>query len=178
MLASILAIVLTAADCATLTRRTTQEIPVTSSPAGAAVIVNGVRQGVTPVELKLHRKLKGQTIRIESPGYNPVEIRLVRRISAGPFLGNLLLGLIPGILPAGAWSVAHDGQGAEMVWFFSAAAFGALFTAGDAGGAGYELAPSVLVITMTKSDGTPRVDTLPVGADGLRNVVWIRVHKE
>ncbi len=89
--------VLLAPNCATLTRRRTQRIPVTSSPVGATVIVNGQQQGVTPLEIQMVRKKKGQVIRIESPGYNPVEIRPQRKMSVGPIIGNVLLGLIPGI---------------------------------------------------------------------------------
>ena len=48
-------------NCATLTRRSAQRIPVTSSPIGAAVIVNGVEQGVTPIEIKLARKQKARS---------------------------------------------------------------------------------------------------------------------
>ena len=51
--------VLLAPNCATLTRNPNQRIPVTSSPAGATVIVNGVQQGVTPLELHLARGGEG-----------------------------------------------------------------------------------------------------------------------
>ena len=43
-------------SCATITRRTEQRIPVTSAPAGATVSVNGVKRGVTPLELRLSRE--------------------------------------------------------------------------------------------------------------------------
>ena len=74
--------ILLAPDCATITRRSKQRIPVTSDPMGATVIVNGVQQGVTPLEIRLARKEKGQVIRIESPGYNPIEIRRKERCRA------------------------------------------------------------------------------------------------
>jgi len=74
--------ILLAPDCATITRRSTQKIPVTSSPAGAMVSVNGVPQGITPVEVKLTRTVKNQIVRIESPGYDAVEIRPKRRTAA------------------------------------------------------------------------------------------------
>jgi hypothetical protein len=53
-----------------------QRIPVTSAPAGATIALNGAALGVTPVEIRLDRKQKNQVIRIELPGYNPVEIRV------------------------------------------------------------------------------------------------------
>jgi len=87
--------ILLSPDCATLTRKKTQGIPVTSSPAGATVSVNGLPQGATPLEVRLARKPKGQVIRIESPGYYPVEIRLETKRSRGLFFRNFLLGLIP-----------------------------------------------------------------------------------
>jgi len=170
--------VLLAPNCATLTRQKTQGIPVTSSPAGATVIVNGIEQGVTPLEVRLARKRKGQLIRIESPGYNSIEIRLMRRVSGLPFLGNLLLGLIPGALPAGAWSMAYDGEGAGVIWIVSAVVFGQLLMAADSRGAGCELVPKELVVTLTKVDGTPRVDTMRIDADELQNVKWIRVRRD
>ena len=155
----------------------------TSDPVGAAVIVNGVRQGVTPLEIRLARKDKGQVIRIESPGYNPFEIRPQRRISAGPIAGNFLLGLIPGAVPAVFYSLEHDdepGDGTRtvLIWMLSAAAFGALFTTIDCAGSGYELNPRDVTVTLSKADGTPRVDTMFLDPDELRNVKWIRVHRD
>ncbi len=91
-----LASILLAPNCATITRRSKQRIPVTSNPVGAAVFVNGVQQGVTPLEIRLPRKEKGAVIRIESPGYRPVEIRPESKESQSLFLRNFLLGLIPG----------------------------------------------------------------------------------
>jgi PEGA domain len=90
-----LASILLASNCATITRKTKQRIPVTSTPVGAAVIVNGVRKGVTPLEIRLARKEKAAVIRIESPGYDPVEIRPEPKRSRGLFSRNFLLGLIP-----------------------------------------------------------------------------------
>jgi len=154
-------------------------MPVTSAPAGATVFVNGERQGVTPLVIRPFRKKKGQVIRIECPGYDPFEIRLIRQTSGGPFLGNMLLGLIPAIAPAGMWSLGHHGQGTLMIWFFSATALGALFTAGDAGcGAIYEFKPKDITVTLTKAAGTPRVRTLLVDAEEFQNVKWIRVLRD
>jgi hypothetical protein len=165
--------------CATVTRTGEQRIPVTSAPAGATVFVNGQRQGVTPVSLWLVRKKKNQVIRIEYPGYNPIEIRPKRRPAGAPFLGNLLLGLIPAIVPASLHSLAHDGEGVMLIWTLYAAAFGALFTAFDSGsGAINDFEPKELTVTLTKADGPPRVDIMLVDADDLRNIKWIRVRRD
>ena len=69
LLFMIFASVLLSPGCAMLTRNSEQRIPVTSSPVGAAVIVNGIWQGVTPLVIKRLRWEKGHVIRIESPGY-------------------------------------------------------------------------------------------------------------
>jgi PEGA domain len=176
-------------SCATLTRKSTQGIPVTSSPAGATIIVNGVQQGVTPLMLVLTRKLRGQVIRIESPGYNPVEIRPERKLSGGAILGNVLLGIIPGTVPVAIYGMAHFfdpflGEESSdtvgfLIWGLGAAVFGGVFTAVDSGnGCGYSLRPTDLTVTLTKAGGTPRVDTVLVDAEDFQNVKWIRVHKD
>jgi hypothetical protein len=170
--------ILLSANCATITRRSKQRIPVTSAPVGATVIVNGVEQGVTPLTIALARKWKGQVIRIESPGYNPVEIRPQRKMSGIPILGNFLLGVYPGFLAALLVAPDDDTMG-PLVWGLSAAAFGAGFTAIDIGyGNGYGLRPTDLTVTLTKANGTPRVDTMLIDAEDFRNVTWIRVRRD
>ena len=174
--------ILLAPDCATITRRSKQRMPVTSDPVGATVIVNGVRQGVTPLEIRLARKEKGQVIRIESPGYNPFEIRPKRKMSAGPIAGNFLIGLIPGFMAAVFYN-ASTGEDdlsttTALIWVLSAAACGAVLTAIDSGGNGYELNPRHLTVTLSKADGTLRVDTMFLNPDEFRNVKWIRVHRD
>jgi len=175
--------ILLAPDCATITRRSKQRIPVTSDPVGATVIVNGVQQGVTPLEIMLARKEKGQVIRIESPGYNPFEIRLRRKMSGGPIAGNVLIGLIPGAVPAFAYKLNNDEDPSVatttiLIWALSAAACGAALTAIDSGGSGYELNPIDLTVTLSKANGTLRVDTMFLNPDEFRNVKWIRVHRD
>jgi len=174
-----LASVLLSPSCATLTRIGGQRIPVTSAPTGATVFVNGQRQGVTPLSLWLVRREKNQIIRIECPGYNPIEIRPRRRPSGAPFLGNILLGFIPATVPAALHSLAHDGEGGMLIWTLYAAAFGALFTAVDSGsGAINDFEPKELTVTLTKADGPPRVDTMLIDVEDLKDVKWIRVRKD
>lgn len=186
---TILLSVLCASNCATITRKRTQRIPVTSSPVGATVSVNGSVKGVTPLEVGLARNKKGQVIRIESPGYNPVEIRPQRRLSGGTIVGNFLLGLIPAYVPAKVWNdsyVEHAsiGPGWEFsaqlvaVWGLSAAAFAGLFTLIDSTGDGYTLTPKELTVNLQKADGPPRVDSILIDAEDFRNVTWIRVRRD
>lgn len=179
----ILSSILLTPDRATITRRSKQRIPVTPDLVGATVIVNGIQQGVTPLEIRLARKKKGQVTRIESPGYNPIEIRLKRKMSAGPIAGNVLIGLIPGVVPAFAYNMEHDdelnaGTMTILIWVLTAAACGAVFTAIDSGGSGYELNPKDLTVMLSKAAGTLRVDTMFLNPDEFRNVKWIRVHRD
>jgi hypothetical protein len=176
--------VLLTPNCATLTRKRTQRIPVTSSPVGATVFINGVQQGVTPLELNLMRGEKGQVIRIEYPGYNPYEIRPKRNVSILPILGNVLIAAACGITTATVWSHAHDeeiwgGFKAMTIGFGAICGFTGLFTLLDVGFTkGYEFNPRDLTVTLTKADGPPRVDTMLINADDFRNIKWIRVHTD
>jgi len=157
---------------------------VTSFPAGAAVIINGMAIGVTPLAIRLPRWEKGHVIRIESRGYNPVEIRLQRKFSADLIPGNFLLGLVPGILPALAWLGSSHTRPSEektilSIYFKSAAVLGGIFALTDIGsGKAYTATPENLTATLTKADGRPRVDTMIIDADDFLNVKWIRVHRD
>lgn len=182
-----LASVLLAPNCATITRKLKQRIPVTSTPAGAAVIVNGVQQGVTPLEIRLARKAKGAVIRIESPGYRPVEIQPGTKRSRGIFFRNFLLGLMPAtpvfIYLGSRWGDEanpgeHPIENAALISVLAAAAVGAVFTAIDGQGAGNELEPKELNVTLEKADGPPRVDIIVIDADRFGDIKWIRVRRD
>jgi hypothetical protein len=171
--------VLLASSCAMMTRKSTLRIPVTSYPAGATVSVDGQLKGVTPIGLHLSRKRPNLVIRIEYPGYHPVEIRTMKKTWGGAFIGNILLGLLPGCVPAAAYSLSHDGRGAEVIWVLSAAGFGAIFTAFDnLSGAANTIEPMELTVTLKRSDGTDRVETVLIDADDVRNIKWIRVRRD
>ena len=169
--------VLLAVSCAGIINGSEQRIPVTSTPGGATVFVNGIRQGTTPLGLYLVRKHKGPVIRIESPGFDPVEIRVGKKASGLTFLCNMAAGLPLAIPLAARQSMAHDGEGVLPVWLLWAAAFGAAFTVFDTvTGSINEFDPKEIVVTLKKSNGPPRVDTILVDAIDLRNLKWIRVH--
>ncbi len=178
--------ILLSPNCASLTQEKiqgekTQRIPVTSSPIGATVFVNGVEQGRTPIEIMLVRRQRGQVIRIESPGYNPFEIRMRRGLPAGPALGNVLSG---GIAGYGIGLALHylEGVGGQSPWAVylipMSAAIGSLFLVDFAVGQGHAFKPKELTVTLTKADGTARVDAMLIDSDDLRNVKWIRVRKD
>jgi hypothetical protein len=175
-------------SCATLTRSRSQKVPVTSNPVGATVIVNGAQKWVTPLELRLPRNKKGQVIRIESEGYNPVEIRLQRKMPGGTYISNFLFGFVTGAVVTFAWAEARrEAIGEEGIdevpglipfWILSSLAFGTIFTVFDGSGSGYSLNPGDLAVTLTKADGMPRVDTIFIDAEDFQNIKWIRVRRE
>ncbi len=170
--------------CATLTQTSQQRIPVTSYPAGAVVTVNGVAQGAAPLEIRLPRRGKDHVIRIESPGYDPVEIRLRRKFSPAVPLGNFVLGLVPGAVPAIAWlgdshtKLEHKEGLIMSIWALSAVALGGIFTLTDIGQGRYILEPNVITVTLKKADGPPQVDTIHIETDNLRNITWIRIRRD
>lgn len=167
-------------NCATVIWHKTQGIPVTSSPAGATVIVNGVQQGMTPLVINLPRKQKGQVIRVESPGHNTVEIRTKRRLAGSSLFGNFAAAGGLGFL--GAINMNWLGGGSDIDvgrWGKNAGIFFAVFMLVDLiSGSGYELKPTWLNVALTKADGPPRVDTMVVDADDFLNIKWIRVRRD
>ncbi len=181
---AVLTILASSAACASVIRRATQRIPVTSAPIEARVSVNGEPQGITPVEIKLHRGRKDQVIRIESDGYDPLEIRPARKLSPGPVIGNFLIGLIPAIVPAMAYSMAHDedpnvASMSFLIWGGGAAAVGGLLTVLDTGGGpGFELRPREIIVTLAKTKGQPMTRTVLLTPGEFENVTWIRVHRD
>jgi hypothetical protein len=174
----LLASLLISAGCATLTRGDSkQPVPVTSSPAGATIIVNGVRKGVTPMQIWLTRKTKDQVIRIEYPGYDPVEIRMIRTYSSFHALANGVLGLVVGSAVATAWYLASDETAPD--WSIClGTAIGGFLLIDVATRAGYTLTPKDLTVTLTKAGGSPRVHTVLLDAEDFRNVKWIRVRRD
>jgi len=167
-------------NCATLMRGTSQKIPVTSSPAGAKIIVDGEEMGYAPLELKLKRKKKGHIIRIVKPGYNPLEIRIARKTSAGlsgignvfygalGFVGGELLAIvISGELPLARTLPLFIGGGI-LAWV------GAI-TIDFLSGANYTISPAQLNVTLSKIEGEPRPDLILLDAQQFQNIKWIRI---
>ena len=92
--------------CATIMQGSKQSIPVSGSPAGATVILNGQIMGSTPLILKVARK-EDHTLTIEKEGYEPTEIELKRRFSV-LFIGNILIGGLVGMGVDAATGAMYD----------------------------------------------------------------------
>jgi len=178
-------------NCATLIIGTSQKIPVTSNPPGATIIVNGFVAGHAPMILKLERKKKIHVIRIESPGYNPLEIRMVRKSSpALSVLGNMVfggLGLCGGFITGLALLILipHDfesggpDKGKTLVYscaigYAILAWLGAIYKDYKSG-ANYSLSPAQLNVTLEKQEGEPQPDLILLDARQFGNIKWIRI---
>jgi hypothetical protein len=178
----LLASTLFLANCATLARSRTQRIPVTSTPAGAAVVVDGQPIGVTPILISLSRRQKDPVIRIESPGYDPVEIRPTRRVAGRSIPGNILLGLVCAYAVPIIQKSGFDTG--EMGAFYLGIAlrtvgFAGLFEVLDLGSKnGYEFQPRELFVTLKRTEGQPRVDSILLDADEFESLKWIRVRRD
>ncbi|HEV7920526.1 MAG TPA: translation initiation factor 2 [Thermoanaerobaculia bacterium] len=95
-------VVLFSIGCASIAHQTTQQVPVTSSPAGAAVTVacgdvNNDPKLVTPTVVTVHRKPARCTISLAKEGYEPAHVDLQRQMS-GWYLGNVIFGGIIGLI--------------------------------------------------------------------------------
>jgi hypothetical protein len=182
-----LASALLASNCATITRRAEQRIPVTSAPAGATVIVDGKVAGQAPLVLTL-KKNRSHRVRIEQEGFNPMDLVMTRKLTARTFITLLYIpigamgGLVSGLIfqlvtnPDVSWDTPPT---ALAVGTIVGGALGAAGLVADmTTGANHSLSPKVLDVTLTKADRTPRVDTKVLDADDFRNVKWIRVHRD
>jgi hypothetical protein len=76
--------------CASIVKGTTQDIPVTSTPLGAEVRIDGDKVGQTPTSVEAKRKTD-HLIVIEKEGYQPESIAVTRNIGGAVF-GNIIAG--------------------------------------------------------------------------------------
>lgn len=98
------------ASCGTIVNGSKQSVYVNSTPAGAAVMVDGEQRGVTPCELQLERG-KAYELTLDKKGYKPASA-YVRREPSGWVCGNVFLGGIIGILvdagSGGLWKLEPE----------------------------------------------------------------------
>ena len=97
LLAALIGATSLSTGCATITRGSTQEIAVDSTPQGATVETSGATY-TTPAAIKLKRSI-GHKLNFSKAGYQPASAVVTPSISGGGaagMAGNLLLGGIVG----------------------------------------------------------------------------------
>jgi hypothetical protein len=86
--------------CATITRGTTQQVTVESSPPGAAVrTTTGFTCEATPCTFKMPRK-EGFNVTISKDGYKPATVTVESKVAGGGaagFAGNIIAGGVIGM---------------------------------------------------------------------------------
>jgi hypothetical protein len=89
-------------NCGSIVHQTTQQVRVSSEPAGAAVTVacgdvHNDPKLVTPAVVTLHRKPEYCGVKLNKEGYAEKELKFGRKMS-GWYLGNVLVGGIIGLV--------------------------------------------------------------------------------
>lgn len=92
-LAGIAVLVMT--GCATVIHGTRQDVGISSTPPGAAVTIDNLQSGTTPVFAKLRRK-ENHVVRISLPGYQSTDFTLTSSVS-GWVWGNVAIGGLIGL---------------------------------------------------------------------------------
>ena len=94
-----IALALSCGACATVTRGTTEQIQITSEPAGAEVRTSLGHSCVSPCTIQVGRKDEF-TVTVAKPGYRSQDIPVTTRVSGGggvAFAGNVILGGVIGM---------------------------------------------------------------------------------
>jgi len=168
-------------NCATIISGTSQEIPVTSNPSGAKIIVDGKEIGYAPLNLKLKKK-RNHIIRIEKEGYNPLEIRIISKLlpKGNTSIGNILLGGTAGWV-LGLF-LARLLEGVRTLWISeSTTTIGSVlgilvaYRIDSKSGANYTLSPKDLNVTLKKIEGKPQPNLILINAEHFQNIKWIRI---
>ena|ERR1035437_7116057 len=90
--------------CATIFAAKTQSLSVTSEPTETEVYANGLKMGVTPVELDLKAD-KSYIIEFRKEGFQTITKVVNTKVGPGWIVLDVLMGVIPVIVDAstGAW---------------------------------------------------------------------------
>ncbi len=104
--------------CASIVHGTKQEIPFSSDPPGAVVMVNGEQRGVTPTTITLKRGRDHQVI-FKLDGYDDLLINLEKEMDTGWYIfGNLfswgVIGWVVDIANGAAYKLSEDELHAAM----------------------------------------------------------------
>lgn len=178
--------------CGVLTLGTSQKIPLTCTPPGAVVHVDGVRVGVAPTVLRL-KKTRDHTVRITKDGYDPLVVDLVREPVPGRgdrFEGRLggrtgfiicdiALGAVGGgLIGGGLGLVLRNGSHgsspvAGSVFWAGVVAVPIIALAWDSASQPWNrFSPATLELVLRKSDGGPIVRYVRLDRGSAR---WIRI---
>jgi hypothetical protein len=172
-------------SCATIIRGTSQEIPVTSNPIGAKIILDGDEMGITPLNLRFKRK-RNHVIQIEKQGFNPFMIRTTSNISLLSTLGNIVpwgypLGGLLGF-SLGMWLTQDDDDFGEGLGKIGTGAilgiilgWGFAVWVDSSSGAKYSLFPKELNVTLTKIGKDTQPDFIIIDAEKFQDIKWIRI---
>ena len=176
-----------AQSCSLLNEKFTQKVPVTSNPAGARIIVDGKDTGQAPLILTL-KKNKSHTIRIEKEGYNPTELRVLRKMKARAIFEVLAVPIVALGTGLAVFLVQLAVTNAEKSYetynrtftitvFISGSAATAAVIADMTSGANHSLSPRELDVTLTKVEGQgpPQVGVIYLDARQLEDIQWIRI---
>ncbi len=188
-LIAILLCALVLEGCGTVFYGASQRMPVTSSPPGAMVFVDGRRAGIAPCVVHVDRK-HGRTIRIEKDGYDHAVIKLSRNRRPGgifsvvvlDILGGAALGLLVGV-PAGRAlgrsQYPYDPDSSAWVaWgpLIGVAVAVPVVLAVDFGSRPQlVLSPTTVDVILTKAEGQVRTSVIEVDAEQLAGMRSIRV---
>ncbi len=161
-----------------------QSIPVTSNPVGARIIADGQDAGTTPLTLSLKRNADHK-VRIEKPGYNPVDILLVSKGSgvtpAAHYAGGLVLVTIFGLMGGLTWEVADNSDSGfenfKKGLLVGALAGAVLVLASAKRTTESKLNPSVINVTLekTQAQAQARTNVVILDRDQLKDIRWIRI---
>lgn len=172
---ALLAAALLLQGCGTIMKGTTQKIPVTSTPPGAKVFVDGELAGTAPVMLRL-KKRSTALIRVESPGSTPQEIQITR--SRGKF-GRFLLGnLLIAATIAYALDPNEENNGFEVFpksTLYALIAFPLAALVDINGAPHYSLSPGTIDVVLKPAGESPHVERISIDEAVFREVRWLRV---
>lgn len=93
----IVAFTLIASGCASIVSGSKQRVSVSTTPANAKVLINGINVGATPLVTYLKRSEKTHRITIELEGYKPYNTTLKRKLN-GWIFGNIIFGGLIGVI--------------------------------------------------------------------------------
>ena len=172
ILASLVTSIFLFQNCATIYKGTSQKIPITSEPSGTMIMVDGNEIGHVPLVLKL-RKNKSHIIRIEKQGYNPYEIKIMKKISISvlAILGNYFLASTALYI---YWRLAGIENTDKSGWPIIGLTLG-LTLVDTLSGANFTLSPTELHVTLTKLEGKSQPNLIIINAEQLQNIKWIRI---